>query len=179
MHRIKGVTLIEAIVIITIVGIISIGLANFIRQTIDIWKLIDFHNDVSFEGKKALDWIIRDLKKIKDTRSINTAESEHINFESSEDEDENGIQDIIDINFDSNQHIINRSIDGGTTIYPLCRDVENLTFTYYDSLGNIIPTPVARSRLDDIRKIRVEITLQRDKERVNFFSVVIPRNLYR
>jgi len=178
MNRIKGVTLIEAIVIIVIVGIISIGIANFIRQAVDIYRFIDFHNDTSFEGKKALDWIIRDLKKIKDIRSINTAESTHINFESSEDEDENGVDDVIDINFDSAQHIINRSIDGGTISYPLCRDVENLTFTYYDSSGNIIPAPVARSRLDDIRKIRVEITLQRDKERVNFFSVVIPRNLY-
>lgn len=179
MNQSKGVTLIEIIVIIVIVGIISVGIANFIRQAIDIYRFIDFHNDVSFEGKKALDWIIRDLKKIKDTRSINTAESEHINFESSEDEDENGVEDIIDINFDSTQHIISRSIDGGTTAYPLCRDVESLTFTYYDSSGNIIPAPVARNRLDDIRKIRVEITLQKGEESVNFFSVVIPRNLYR
>ncbi len=179
MNQIKGITLIEAIVIIVIVGIISIGIANFIRQAVDIYRFIDFHNDVSFEGKKALDWIIRDLKKIKDTKSINTAESTHINFESSEDEDENGVDDVVDINFDSTQHLITRSIDGGTTTYPLCRDVENLTFTYYDSSGNIIPAPVARNKLDDIRKIRVEITLQKGKESVNFFSVVIPRNLYR
>ncbi|RKY40288.1 MAG: hypothetical protein DRP76_02275 [Candidatus Omnitrophota bacterium] len=173
MSQNKTITLIEMIVAIVIVGIISIGISKFVRQTIDIWRFLDFRNEISFEAKKALDWIIRDLKKIKDKNSINIAQSSHINFESSEDEDNNGVLDIIDINFLPAERTIIRSIDGGVTTSPLCREVENLTFSYFDGDGN--PTTIRRL----IRKIRVEITLQKGEENINFFSVVIPRNLYR
>jgi prepilin-type N-terminal cleavage/methylation domain-containing protein len=159
----KGLTLIEIIIVIVLVGILSIGMAKFIIQTIDTWRFVDIRNELSEEGKKAVDWMVRDIKEIKDERSINIADVSHLNFDNSNAET---------IDFIKNGSTLERNS------FSLADNVANLTFRYFDGQGNELTPPLSLTQRRSIRKIRIEITLRRDNQEVNFFTNIIPRNLY-
>ena len=160
----KGFTLIEIITVIVLVGITIIGLSSFMTQLLDTYRFIDIRNDIAYQAKKTLDWMASDIKKIKDEFSISVADSDQLTFT---DSDDNTIE------FALVGDVINRNG------YPLCEDVETLEFTYFDERNQVLgPLPLNSAKRRQIRKIRVNLTLERAGQRINFFTVVCPRNLY-
>ncbi|MBI4379138.1 MAG: prepilin-type N-terminal cleavage/methylation domain-containing protein [Nitrospinae bacterium] len=55
---------------------------------------------------------------------------------------------------------------------PLVENVTALTFTYYDSAGNTIATPVTGGNLANIRLVQISLTARTAKEDANFTSGV-------
>ncbi len=163
----KAVTLIELIVVIVIVGILTYGLATFITQIVKTWQFVDFRNDVAQEGKKALDWMVRDIREIKDNDSILIADSSHIRFVNSNSE-------VIDFILSGNT--IQRTKDALTS--PLCDYVESLEFEYRRADGKVLgPLPLSLGQRKQVKSIRISITLKRGDEDISFSSVVFPRSL--
>jgi len=169
MKKTKGVTLIELTIVIVLVGILAVALGGFIVQAVNAWQFVDTRNEISNAAKKALDWMVRDIREIKDKYSINTADTSHLDFYNTQ-----SPQETIDIRLAGTT--IYRSTDGGTTRFPLCDNVQNLTFTYFDDNGNQLSTPVSDTTL--IRKIKIELTVEKKNRQIYFESFVIPRNLY-
>jgi len=159
----KTVTLIELVTVIILIGIITVGLGGFIIQIIKTYQFVDFRNEVAQEGKKALDWMVRDIKEIKDSSSILVADTSHIQFINSDDE-------TIDYMLSGN--IIERNS------YSLCDYVESLEFEYRDANNNVLsPLPLPAGQRKQIKSIKVTIKLKKGGQQIEFFSVVFPRNL--
>jgi len=160
----KGFTLIEIITVIVLVGITIIGLSSFMTQLLDTYRFIDIRNDIAYQAKKTLDWMASDIKKIKDEFSISVADSDRLTFT---DSDDNTIE------FALVGDVINRNG------YPLCEDVETLEFTYFNERNQVLgPLPLNSAKRRQIRKIRINLTLERAGQQIDFFTVVCPRNLY-
>ena len=165
----KAVTLIELVIVIILVGIVTVGLGDFILQVVKTYQFIDFRNEIAQEGKKGLDWMVRDIREIKDSDSINTADVSHLDFD-------NTRSQTIDLSLSGTE--IYRSIDGGKNKYPLCDYVEKLEFEYRDSDNNVLsPLPLSAGQRKEIKSIKVNIVLNKHNREINFFSVVFPRNL--
>lgn len=159
----RTVTLIELVVVIVLAGIITVGLASFIIQVIKTYQFVEFRNEVAQEGKKALDWMVRDIKEIKDNDSILVADVSHIQFINSDDE------------------TIDYILDGNTierNSYALCDYVESLVFEYRDKNNNVLsPLPLSSGKRRQIKSIKVTIDLKKQNQQIDFFSVVFPRSL--
>lgn len=160
----KGHTLIELIVVITTMGLITLGMGGFIIQLVDTLEFVDFRSYVAQEGEKALYWIVRDIREVKDKNSILVADTTHIQFTNSDDE-------IIDYNFTGNSIQRNN--------YALCDYVESFAITYFDKNGNTLsPLPLSAGKRKQIKSLRVTMKLKRGKEELDLFSTVFPRNFY-
>ncbi len=160
----KGFTLVEIVVSIVLVGVMTVALGNFMNKIIDTYRFVDIRNEIAYQAKKTLDWMERDIKKIKDEFSISYADSTQLTF------------------IDSDDNTIDFSLVGNTINrngYLLCGDVQSLEFTYFDVDNQVLkPLPLSLVSRKRIRKIRVNLTLEREGESINFFTVICPRNLY-
>ena len=159
----KTITLIELVAVIIIVGIMTVGLGNFIIQIIDAWQFMDFRNEISQEGKKALDWMVRDIKEIKDSDSISVADTDDIQFTNSRDES-------------IEYRLTGNTLDRNS--YALCSYIKSLEFEYRDSSNNVLsPLPLPAGKRKTIRSIKITINLEKHNREIGFFSIIFPRSL--
>ena len=50
----KGVTLIELIVVMMVVGILTAASSMYIKETVDLWRFLNFRSEVVSQGRMAL-----------------------------------------------------------------------------------------------------------------------------
>ncbi|MBU1366304.1 MAG: type II secretion system GspH family protein, partial [Candidatus Omnitrophica bacterium] len=79
--RSRSFTLIEFIVVITIVGILTVGLSTYIIKGIDLWQLITFRNEITASGRLALFRMGREIKRIKNDLSVHIASASRFKFD--------------------------------------------------------------------------------------------------
>lgn len=167
----KSFTLIEIIEVIAIVGIVSLILGGFIVQAVDTWQFIDTRAEIASEGKKTLDWMVREISQIKDKYSINVAQKSKLKFV-------NSSGDTVQFSYPdpANPQTIDYQIN--TQNEPLCDNVSNLTFKYYDKTGNELSPPLNTGQRQQVRRIKITIDLSLKGRTIGFSSEVIPRSLY-
>lgn len=148
--------------VMTLVGILGLFLAWAISGGIEAWNFVMDKNELMTQTPYALSRMARELRQIKDTRSVYLANSTSITFK---DTDGNSITyNLVD-------NILYRNN------YPLIDGVANFSLLYYDRNGNIISQPSVNPADTNIRKIKIIITNQKT---TNFFSLetlIQPRNL--
>jgi prepilin-type N-terminal cleavage/methylation domain-containing protein len=161
----RGFTLIEIIIVITILGIIA-GVVGFILlSTIDAWTFKFNRFELLSDGRLAMNRMLREIREIKDLTSVTTASSSQFRFTNVND---------VDVTYSLSSTNLNRTEDGTANV--LAGNVSSITFTYYDANGDVISIPTVSPGTTDIRRVRINLTFTKAGENVYLQSESVPRN---
>lgn len=165
MESSKGFTLIELVIVITIIGIIAVVVGFILLSTVDAWTFKFNRSDLLWDGRLSMNRMVREIREIKNTTSVTTAGSSQFRFTNI---------DNVDITYGLGGADLNRTADGTTNV--LAENVSSLIFTYYDSSGGTITTPIVSPGATNIRRVRINLTLTKNGENVYLQSDSMPRN---
>jgi len=155
----KGSTLIELIMVITVIGIISLVLAPFISSTLDSWFFNKTERDCLFSARLAINRMVREIRQIDDTDSVNTFTATEFEFV-----DENSTT----INYQQSGTSLMRNTNELTD---KLQNPGGLTLTYLDTDGNV--TAVST----DIRMVRIQLILTSGESSITIQSLSRFRNI--
>jgi len=162
LERPCGLTLIELLIALAITGLISIALAMFLTQSMDVWVEGEKKSDIVNESKGAMDIITRELKHAIKWDNME-AETSSVKFKV--DLYGDGESEIVEFKIDPTDSTKLQRIEQGTeddgTSYTytstIADYVTGITFTYYSSTGEFIPAP---GTYDDIIYIKIALNMQ-------------------
>jgi len=157
--------LVELVIVITIIGIISGVIGFVLLGTVDAWTFKFNRADLLSDGRLAANRMVREIREIKDPTSVIMASPSQFRFANTGN---------IDITYAVSGSALNRTADGISNA--LAEDVTSLTFTYYDSGGGVIPSPVVSPGVTDIARVLIDIALTKNGENVYVESQSVPRN---
>ncbi len=158
----KGLTLIEIVITIVIVGILVGGSMFYLRQVIDLWEFMSFRNEIVSQGRMALMRMSRDIRQIGNTASVFNANSTRLRFK-----DVNNV--TLDYYFSSPD--LRRNND------TLANGINALVFTYYNQTNQQIAVPLVSPQATDIRRIKIRLNMFSGSQNKTFETQVFPRNL--
>jgi prepilin-type N-terminal cleavage/methylation domain-containing protein len=159
--REKGLTLIEMVMTIVIVGILAGGGMFYIRQVIDLWSFVTFRNEVVYQGRTALARMSRDIRQISNNTSVFYANSTRFRFA--------GINNASVDYYLSNTDLM-RNNDA------LASGVRNLTLTYYNLTNQPIANPLVNPQATNIRRISIRLNIFSGDQNKTLTTQVWPRN---
>lgn len=164
----KGMTLIEMVMVIVIVSVMGAVLVPMLQVANDmIYYFVDREN-LKEEGDVAFARISREFRRVEDNLSIITANAQEFRFQD---------VDGSDIQYALSGSNLTRRLSSGGTARTLLENVSSLTFTYMDDDGVVIPTPnVGLGNMTELRKIRIDVTLQKNNETVYLTTDISPKN---
>ncbi len=76
----KGFTLIELIMVITILGVLSAGLAGFITTAMDSWVFIKARETALSYSRNSIERMVREIRRVKKPTNIITAATTECKF---------------------------------------------------------------------------------------------------
>lgn len=173
----KGVTLIELIMVITIVGILTTVSSLYIKETIDLWSFLSFRSEAVAQGRTALLRMEREIRQIKDNASIALADSTQLRF-ISVDLNGDGSDDTIEFVRNSANNELRRIFnnDNSGQGYVLASGVtDDAIFTYYNAANSPLAAPV--SDTTQIYRINIELEISAGTQTKTLKTLVYPRNL--
>lgn len=165
MHRRKtrGVTLIEIILVIVIIGISASVIGPMLLNATKSANIAYTLNQLDTQGRFA---IARIREDIRNTETLNNSSTNSIiNFETVS-------GDSISYTITPSQYI--SRTDNGIT-GDLASNVSNLSFSYFDRNGAEI-TSISESNVNTIAYVRPAFTLSLDGHSVQFRSTIFLRN---
>lgn len=168
-RRRKGVTIIELIMGIVIVGTLAGISSMYIKQVMDLWNFINFREETSSQGSAAL---IRIARELRQATGITTADAANLIF--SADLDADGTDDSVQYlrNAGSELRRIFNSNGQGDI---LSSGINSLDFTYYDGNNAALARPVADP--SEIKRIKINLTMQSGSQTKTLKTQIWPRNL--
>ncbi len=165
MRRRQGFSLIELVIVIMVIGVIT-GVVGFtLLGAVDAWVFKFNRSDLLWDGKLAMNRMVREIRQVKRAASVTTADASQFRFTDVND---------VDITYSLSSTTLNRTADSTANV--LAEDVSSLAFTYYDSSGATIATPTVSPSDTDIRRVRINMTLTKGGENVYLQSDSTPRN---
>jgi len=163
--RKNGFTLVELVIVISVVGIISTIVGSMLLGAIDAWVFKFNRNDILWDSRLAIDRMTREIRTIRNTTSVTTASSAQFRFIDAGNKD---------ITYSLSSTNLNRTENGIANL--LAVDVSSITFTYYYANGTVIPAPAVSPSATDIRRVRINITLTKNGENVYLRSDASTKN---
>ncbi|MBU0759935.1 MAG: type II secretion system GspH family protein [Candidatus Omnitrophica bacterium] len=159
----KGFTIIELIMVIVIAGVLTAGTAPYINAVIERWQFLQFRNEAGTQARNALDWMVREIREVKDNNSFDIADSSRLKFTNSSD---------ISIDYTLSGNTLMRNSDA------LVSGVNSLQFEYRNVQNNIMSSlPLSSGQRKQIWRIRVILTLSSGGETLTLETDIFPRNL--
>lgn len=166
-----GVTLIELLIAIAIVGILSLGLTFMITQGLKVWTGGTKRTDIVDQGRIALERLSRELRQAE-RFTIATMNATDIQFNTVLD----GTTYIVAYKFANNALWRSEKTSAGAAndFVPLANYVSNFTFTYYDKNGAVTASSTA------VRTVRVNLVMDmpQPEQDVTLTSEIQLRNFY-
>jgi len=163
--RKNGFTLIELIIVITIIGIIASVVGYILLGAVDAWTFKAKRNDLLWDARLAINRMLREIREIKNLTSVTTASSSQFRFTNINDKS---------ITYSLSGNNLNRTKDGIANI--LAQNVSSLSFSYYDSSGASIAMPAVNPSATDIRRVRINLTFTNGGQNFYAQSDSVPRN---
>jgi prepilin-type N-terminal cleavage/methylation domain-containing protein len=165
----KGITLIELVMVIVIVGILAGASSMYIKETIDLWRFLTFRNEVVSGGRMALARMAREIRQMDEAEVAQTDSLQFLDINGSRlrfrrTADNNLWRDV-----DSNLDDIFEAQD------VLATGVSELDFSYYDKDNNQLLEPV--SDPSQIYRINIELEIESGDQTKTLRSQIYPRNL--
>jgi len=161
----KGFTLIELVVVILVIGIAAGVVGYVLMAAADAWTFKFNRADLLWDGRLAMNRMVREIREVKRATNVTTASASQFRFTNVGD---------LDITYDLSSTDLNRTEDSTANV--LAENVSSLTFTYYDSSGATIATPIVSPSTTDIHRVRINLTLTKSGENVYLQSDSRPRN---
>lgn len=158
----KGITIIEFIIVISIVGILAAVSSLYISETINLWQFLSFRNELVSQERMALMRMVREIRQINDDFSVITANAARFQFD-----------DINDNRIDYRL----QGVDLMRNTDVLISGVDSLAFTYYDENNTVIGAPVVSPGRTNIYRIEITLTVRFGNQSKTLTSRVYPRNL--
>jgi len=148
-----------------VVGVLVAGLSFGIKEAIDLYRFLSFHNEIASQGRLALMRMGREIRQITAAETVGSDSFQFVTIE--------GIRlryrrlannDLMrDIDSDLDGTFDNSNI--------LASDVNSLVFTYYAEDNTITTDPA------NVYRIVIQLTLTRDTQTLTLRSQIYPRNL--
>ncbi len=162
-----GLTLVELVMVIVIVGILTSVSSMYIKQVIDLWSFLTFRNEVVAQGRLALTRMGREVRQVKDNSSISIADASRLEFT------------------DVNDNVIDYRLFGGNLMRNsniLAKGVSGLIFCYYDIYNNPVCAPecgcdVSSGELSDIYRIKIKFDVASGGQSKHLEMQSFPRNI--
>ncbi len=164
----RGVTLIELVIVLVLVGIFAGGVAIFLVQGTDLWSKVTFQLDAMSQAELALDRMQREIAQIKDDSSVSTANATTLAFTTVNNES-------VQYQYTSSNATLNRN---GQL---LASGVQSATFQYWNVKGQSIASPqvVPPATKTDLWRIGLTMTVTSNQETVTLSTQMLPRNFFR
>ena len=169
VKRKNGVTIIELIMGIVIVGTLAGISSMYIKQVMDLWNFISFREETASQGSAALIRIARELRQATD---ISAADAANLIFAA--DLDANGTDDSVQyLRNASNElrRVFNANGQGDI----LSDGITGLDLTYYDANNSALARPVSDPL--DIKRIKITLTIQSGSQTKTLKTQIWPRNM--
>jgi len=160
-HKKKGLTLIEVVITISIVGILVAVSSMYIKETIDLWNFLSFRNEIINQARAGFLRMTREMRQIANNTTVYFANSTRFNF-----------TDMNSNNID--YYLSGNNLMRNTNL--LISGLDNLTFTYYDNTGAVISNPRV-SPDTDIYRIAITMGIRSGTQTKVLKTQVFPRNL--
>ncbi len=179
--KVKGLTILELVVVMVIVGILAVGFSRFIIQSVDLWDFLSSRNEIVNQARTGLARMgreIRQLGALTLSPFVETSSSTVFRFIKLE-----GSNEVrIEYEFSGNQLSYKRdesppqtfvSFDSSNVLLSGLNGTAgtDYKFTYYDSSGAETTTPA------NVYRIRINIELEENDETLQLHYEVFPRNL--
>jgi len=156
----KGMTLLELIIVMVLIGIVSIFITGVMFYEINLFDSLSNRTDKLQISRDALRMISRDIRQIMAPDSISQAYLNSIQFDDVDDF-------TIAYTFLNNQIFRNGDL--------LQNSVQDLEFEYFDGSGNQLTSPV--SNPSQIRTISINLTTSlSNSQSFNLTTKIYPRN---
>ncbi len=139
--------------VIAIVGIVAGMTLPFMVAAIDSWSINRSEREVLFSARLATNRMLREIRQIKETISINTFSSTEFEFID------------LDDNLINFQQFGTALLRNSQEFTDKLEDPGGLTFTYLDANGNV--TAISA----DIRMVRINLILTSGKSAINIQSL--------
>jgi prepilin-type N-terminal cleavage/methylation domain-containing protein len=169
----KGFSLIELLVAMVIMSVVSLAIYGVFSVSSRTYTTQGVTADVQQSVRAAMEVMLQDIR----SAGLDPTSSGNFGIELAENTKLRFTSDSIDAGIfngaldDTNSERITYVLQGtqldqilyettaSADTEPLISDVQNLTFTYFDAIGNDLGSPVPALQLADIRTINVSITV--------------------
>jgi prepilin-type N-terminal cleavage/methylation domain-containing protein len=163
MRPAKGLTLIELVMTIVIVGILLGVLSFSVKGIMDMWNFWSFRSEVVSQGRVAVMRMVREIRQVRNETSIFIADRSSMQFN------------------DTNNQTVDYSLSGSDLIRNgnvLARGVNNLTFSYYNiTNAELAPLPLNAASRPEIYVIGITLKITSGDQNKTLETRVYPRNL--
>jgi len=165
--------------VIVVVGVLATGLSFGIKEAIDLYRFLSFHNEIASQARLALTRMGREIRQMTPRRTtfepIQVADSNQLRF-TIMDLDGDGNDDTLEFYRDAANNELRRIFnDNPTEGDVLASNVSNLLFTYYDENNTELATPVVEP--SDVYRVVITLTLTYASQTITMKSQIYPRNL--
>jgi len=158
-HNNNGFTLIETIIVISLLGVISFGLGSFIMTAMQSWVLISGRESAVNSGRVAMNRLVTEIKRVKKPQNMITYTSSICSFQD---------VDTQAVTFEQSSANLLRN---GSILATGLLTPTGLLFTYLGSTGEVVTAK------QNIRSVRVWLSLSAGGQRVTIESAARIRNL--
>jgi prepilin-type N-terminal cleavage/methylation domain-containing protein len=158
----RGVSLIELVMVIAVVGILATMSSGYINQVISTWQTVSFRMESVSQLRSAIDRMSREIRQVKNSTSVRSAAGNVFQF------------------IDSGDAMITYNITGTNVLRNsmiLVTNASRLEFAYYDAQGALLPAPQVYPLSTDIKRISITMEIRSSGQNKTMAAQVFPRNL--